>query len=416
MNIASPQPRFRMYTTASTYFSVFTDVLLGRVYKGDDCVNLEDEIKSNFKVPYAVCVPQARVGIYFAIKAFVKPGKKVVMSPYTIADVVNMVICAGGIPVFADVRRETCNIDPEEIEKLIDDDTAAVLVTHLHGLASDLDRAKDICRQRGIPLIEDAAQATGARFNGRTAGSYGDAGIFSFGRYKNLASFYGGIIVTPHKDIHDKIRAELNSFPIMDKAVLGKRALSGLLRHVATAPRIFPCMTFPLVRFGLMRDIGFITRLVETELDLSKKQTIPQGYLRRMSPAQARIVLSGLGRVEKDTHARIRFAQMYYDGLSEYPDLILPPLRVDGSHIYSAYPVQYGDRKALVRWLIERRRDVGVQHLKNCADLPAFKDYYRDCPRARATANEVILFPTYPSYTEDEVNRNIEAVRAFFKA
>jgi perosamine synthetase len=416
MNIASPQPRFRMYTTAATYFSVFKDVVLGRVYKGDDCLSLENEIQSDFRVPYAVCVPQARVGIYLAIKAFVRPGKKVVMSPYTIADVVNMVVCAGGLPVFADVRRETCNIDAEEIEKLIDSDTGALLVTHLHGLACDLDRIADICKQKGVPLIEDAAQATGARFNGRAVGSYGDAGIFSFGRYKNLASFYGGIIVTPHKDIHDKIRAELDGFPFMDKAVLGKRVLSGFVRHWATAPRIFPGITFTLVRFGLMRNIGFITRLVETELDLSKKQSLPEDYLRRMSPAQARVVLSGLGRVEKDTLSRIRFAQMYNDGLSECPDLLLPPMRMDGSHIYTAYPVQHGDRKALVRWLIERRRDVGMQHLKNCADLPAFKDYYRDCPRARATADQVILFPTYPSYTEDEVRRNIEAVRAFFKA
>jgi hypothetical protein len=80
-------------------------------------------------VPYAIAMPMVRVRIYMAIRALIKPGQTVIMSPYTIADVVNMVICAGGIPVFADIQRQTANIDPAGVEPLIGERTGAVLVT-----------------------------------------------------------------------------------------------------------------------------------------------------------------------------------------------------------------------------------------------------------------------------------------------
>src|SRR6185503_17787272 len=102
-----------------------------------------------------------------AVKALIKPGRKVILSPYTIADVVNMVVCAGGEPVFADIERETCNVDAAEVERLIDDQTGAVMVTHFYGLACDIERIAKICKDRNVPLIEDAAQAFGVRVNGK---------------------------------------------------------------------------------------------------------------------------------------------------------------------------------------------------------------------------------------------------------
>ena len=105
------------------------------------------------------------------MKDLVQPGRRVVLSPYTLSDVVNMVVVAGAEPVFADVERETCNIDPAQVEELIDDSTDAVIVTHLHGLICDMDRIGAICRERGVALIEDAAQACGPQCGGRRAGT-----------------------------------------------------------------------------------------------------------------------------------------------------------------------------------------------------------------------------------------------------
>src|SRR4051812_32846748 len=104
-------------------------------------------------------MPMARVAIYEVVKAIIRPGASVVMSPYTIADVVNMVIAAGGRPVFADVDPRSGNLSPTELPRLIDKDTGAVLATHFYGCAADIVEIANICRERNVPLIEDSAQA-----------------------------------------------------------------------------------------------------------------------------------------------------------------------------------------------------------------------------------------------------------------
>jgi len=395
--------------------SVLKDAVHGGTNKGDDCQKLESEIRRRFNVPFSVCVPQARIGIYWAVKAVIEPGQKVILSPYTIVDVINMVICAGGIPVFADVERGTGNIDPVKIEKLIDKDTGAVLITHLHGLVCPVDRIIEICKRHHVPLIEDAAQAFGAKFNDKFAGSFGDIGIYSFGRYKNLISFYGGMVVTPHTEIQKKIRSELEAFPYMETGEICKRVLGCLAKDIATAPFIFQQFVYRIFRFAHLHNIGFINRYVAAEPDINRKYKVPDAYFRRMTPMQARLVMSKIERVENDTSIRINYARIYYEGLSGLKELILPPLRTDGSHIYTTFPVQYSHRDALARWLMEHRRDIGIQHLKNCAALPGFKNYFRECPRATSTSEDVILLPTYPRYTEGEIRRNIEAIHAFFR-
>ncbi len=414
MRSLSPQPRYRIYTRPTTYFTVFKEMLTGKIRNGDSCNILERDICSRFGIAHAMCMPQARVGIYYAIKAMLEPGKKLIMSPYTIADVVNMVILAGARPVFADVERKTCNIDPASIERLIDKDTGAVFITHLHGLACDMGRIVDLCKRSGVPLIEDAAQAFGTKYGGRMVGTFGDAGIYSFGMYKNLTAFYGGMTVTPHDSVAKYIQNERGGHAQMDTLAYIKKATSGLMTDVATSPPLFQAIVHRIFRFGYLHDVECINKRVETELDVGRKKQMPEHYLRRMTPMQARILLTGLDKVERENSIRIRYAHIYEEGLCDIPELILPPCREDGSHIYTYYPIQFDERKKLIRWMMQNHRDVTRQHLKNCADLSSFEDFYSDCPNARQTAEANILLPTYPRYGEEEVRRNVNCIRTFF--
>ena len=96
--------------------------------------------------------------------------------------------------------------------------------------------------------------------------------------------------------------------------------------------------------------------------------------------------------------------------------VLLPPWRDDGSHIYIQYPIQYPDRKALVKHMMRLGCNVAVQHMRNCAEVECFSQFRRECPNARATANAVIVLPTYPKYGRLDVERNINAIRTFFGA
>ncbi len=414
--LRAPQPRYRLYTTPASYLTVAVDLLSGSPDGAADRDRLESAVCSQLGSQHAICVPQDRVGIYLAVRALVPPGSKVIMSPYTLSDVINMVICAGAIPVFADIDRETCNLDPATVEQLVDSKTAAVLVTHLHGLSCDMDRFRQLCDRHGLKLIEDAAQAFGTRYDGRHVGTFGDAGVFSFGLYKNVNSFLGGLLVTNQQEVHDKVRAIMAEWPREGwRRLLGK-TLKGLASDIATYPPLFKVLTYWMFRYAYLHDIGFLNRKVMIELDPHRKDEMPASYLHKMSGAQARIVQKQLDDVDRLSAARIEIARIYHEGLADIPGLVVPPYVADGSHIYTYYPLQSPHRTELIRYMVEHGRDVAVQHLRNCAELPCFSEFARPCPNAAETAEQCILLSTYPRFGQQEARRNVEVIRRFYGA
>jgi perosamine synthetase len=410
-----PHARFRLYTRPRDYWALLRDVVSGRAATGDDIGRLEQALTAWSGAAAGLCLPQARLGVYLAVKGLIRPGQRVVLSPYTIADVVNMVLCAGGVPVFADIDRASTNVGPDAIAPLIDERTGAVLVTHLHGIACDIESVAALCAARGVPLIEDAAQAFGARVNGRPVGSFGDVGIYSFGMYKSVTAFYGGALVARRPEVVDVARAELQAGPYMPLGRLGRGALKACLTDITTSPLLFGTLVYWLFRFGYLHYVHAISRFVTTELDTSRRSALPPEYLVRMLPVQARMVLRQLGDVDEHAAVRRAYARIYHQGLRDIDELLLPPLREDGSCVYNYFPVQYRDRKALVRWMMREGRDVAVQHLKNCAALESFAAEARSCPNAALTADQVVLLPNYPTYGEKDVRANIASIRRFFE-
>lgn len=412
--LPGPLPRMRLYTTLSSYTSAVAGCLFASSGPGDDVQEFERAVGTRLGLPYAIATPMARVAIFLVIRALIKPGQKVILSPYTIADVINMVVCAGGVPVFADIDRETCNISASEVEKLIDSDTGAVMVTHFYGLACDIERISAICRTRGVPLVEDAAQAFGAKVNGKSVGSFGAAGIFSFGLYKSVNSFLGGMVVTGDAELSRRLKGDLAVLPLQPRVAFLKKVLNGLATDLATFPPLFRLFTFWVFRFAYMHDLTALNNKLAIDVDPKLVREIPQDYLARMMPFQARLALRQLENVDQDTAARIRAAQAYHAGLRDLDELILPPMRTDGSHIYAYYPIQYSDRERLVGYAMEHFRDIALSHHRNCSALPCFREFALDCPNAEATSRSLIYLPTYPAYGMDQVNMNIRTIRRFF--
>lgn len=415
MNIfVPPKPRFRLYGGAGNYRSIALDLLLGRTARGTAVADLEHRLTEFFGTAHAIGMPQARVGIYLTLKSLIEPGQSVILSPYTIHDVVNMVIAAGGQPVFADIRRETCNISAREVEALIDQRTGAVMVTHLHGMACEIERIAAICRRRNIPLVEDVAQAFGATVAGRRLGTFGRAGVFSFGMAKNVNSFYGGAVVTDDAALAARLAAALRDQPYQELQVLAPRIGFCLTGDVLTTRAIFDAATFWIYRYGHLHGIDAITNRWRGEDDPVMRASIPDQKVRRLTPMQARLILRAIDRVDADTAIRVQHAGLYYEGLRDVAEILLPPMRTDGSHIYLTFPIQVPDRQDLLTFMVRHGRDLAVQHIGNCADYEVFSQYRRECPNARLTANQVLLLPTYPGYGRREIERNVAVIRRYF--
>jgi dTDP-4-amino-4,6-dideoxygalactose transaminase len=415
--VFTPKARYRFYGSPTNYLTAARQAVAQAFGNAIDYRDsLERRVAELVGVEHAICVPQARFGLYLTFQHLLTPERPdVIMSPYTIHDVVNMVLCAGGRPVYADIEADTCNIDAARIEELITPRTGAVMITHLHGLACDVTRIAALCAKRGVPLVEDTAQAFGARVGGRWLGSFGEAGVFSFGRAKNVNAFYGGMVVTSDAALARGIRAELAGLPDEDGGKLAKRIAHCVVGDLMTAPPVFSPMTFKLFRFGAVNGVKAVNKIVQTEDDPKRKEQLPEAYRRRMTSLQARLVLQQLPALDDNTRRRLELARIYQDGLAGLPGIGLPPWREDGSHIYLQYPVQLEDRWDYVRYMMRHGRDLAIQHMASAAELEVFKDFARDCPRARATAERLVLLPTYPGYGADEARKNVEVTRAYLR-
>ena len=408
-------PRFKLYLYIKDLIKIIL-LPINSIYRNRDLVNrFEGVIRDEFNIKYTYLTNQARVAIYIAIKSVIKEKKEVILSPYTIADVINMVILAGGEPVFVDISKETCNIDADLIEEKVNENTAAILVTHLHGLSCDIENIVEFAKKNNIYVIEDCAQSFGAKVNTQHTGTFGDIGAYSFGLYKNLNSIYGGMLVTNNERVSRFVESEIKSYSGLNFFWFYKKFLKGVVTKISTSRALFSYLVFPIVKYSYFKEIAYINRFVETELDTSRKEQMPLEYLSKPRAFQAEILLSKFNDVMVDNEIRIENARKYFDKLKHIDKLILPPEKYDGSHIFTYFPILCEDREELLDWLMKHNCDLGPQHYKNTAELNSFEEFNNfNCHNTNYVIKNILLLPTYPSYKEENIIRNCEVIKDFF--
>ncbi len=153
---------------------------------------------------YGVCVPNGTMALEMALRALdVRPGDEVITTPYTFIATASAALALGAKPVFADIDPATGNIDPAGIAAAVTARTKAIVPVHFAGQPADLDGVTAVARQYGLRVLEDAAQAWGAEWQGRRVGAIGDAGTFSFQMGKNITAGEGGIVLTNDDTLND---------------------------------------------------------------------------------------------------------------------------------------------------------------------------------------------------------------------
>jgi len=168
-----------------------------------------DEFEATFaayqEAEYGISLNSGTTALQVAVAAVgVGPGDEVIVPSYTFVATASSVAAVGGVPIFVDVLEDTYNIDPGAVEEALTEKTRAVIAVHIGGQPADLDALRELSNQRGIALIEDAAQAHGAAWKGRKVGAIGDLGTFSFQASKNLTAGEGGAVVSNDRELADR--------------------------------------------------------------------------------------------------------------------------------------------------------------------------------------------------------------------
>lgn len=292
---------------------------------------------------------------------------EVITVAHTAVATVAAIEMAGAAPVLVDVEPDSRTIDPAEVEKACGPATRAVVAVHLYGQPARLDALRDVCARRGLALIEDCAQAHGARRGDRRVGSVGDAGIFSFYPTKNLGGIGdGGMVVTNDASL-------------------------------ATAVR----------------------RLRQYGWDTPQSSLVP-GWNTRLDPIQAAVLAAKLPHLDEANDARRRLAARYDEQLSGLP-LRLPARHPDAHAVYHLYVVEAEDavtRDALGSHLLKSGIAAGIHYPTPVHQQPAYAGRLRcgPLPVSERLAATVLSLPLYPELSGAEQDQVIAAVRSFFGA
>ena len=333
---------------------------------GREGAAFEEEIAVLCGVAHGVGVASGTDALILALRACgVQAGDEVLLPTYTFVATGSAVSALGAKPVFVDIRPETYNLDPSELERRVTSRTRAIIAVHLYGLAADMDPILAFAKSRKLPLIEDCAQAIGALYKSRRAGSFGDAACFSFYPTKNLGA-YGdaGMVVSNSAE---------------------------LAAHL-----------------GTLRNHG----------QTAKYRSSEPGWNSRLDEMQAAVLRVKLRHLAEWQGTRRSHAAEYTRLLQQVPG-IMPPHEPEGlEHVYHQYTIRTEQRDALQRHLAARRIGTTVYYPYPLHLQPLYAHVGHragDFPHAERAAQEVLSLPMYPELRKDQIAHVVEAIAEFMK-
>lgn len=333
-----------------------TDFILG-----DDVDRFEEAFAEYLGVEHCVGVGNGGDALYLALRAMgIGPGDEVVVPALTFVATIDAVLRTGATPVLADVEDASRLASRATVEPVVTDATEAIVPVHLHGRPCDHDPLLDLCEDRDIRLLEDAAQAHGARYRGKRVGSLGDAAGFSFYPAKNLGAYGdGGAIATDDPELADEVRK--------------LRAYGEVVKH----------------------------------------EHVVSGINSRLDTLQAAVLSEKLPHLDDWNERRREHARAYRKQLSGIPELMLPdPGPFD--HIYHVFGIRHLDREALAEALEKRGISTGIHYPVPIHLQPAYEelgDTRGDFPTAEKICGELLSLPMFPLMTEGERDRVVQALR-----
>jgi dTDP-4-amino-4,6-dideoxygalactose transaminase len=352
---------------------------------GPEVEALEAEVAEYSQSKFGIGVSSGSDALLVALMAIdLKPGDEVVTTPYTFFATAGAVARLGAKAIFVDIDPLTYNIDPAAIERAITERTRAIMPVHLYGQIADMDPIMEIAARHKLYVIEDAAQAIGAEYKGRRAGSIGHFGCFSFFPSKNLGCFGdGGMVTANDPELADRVK---------------------LLRNHGYRPKYYNKVVGGNFRLDAIQAAVLRVKLEYLDEWTAARQRNANRYRELFAEAE-------LG-ITPDAGRPLEAA-----ALRNLSGVVLPVETPGGRHIYNQFVIRSGRRDQLMAHLKERRIGTEVyypvpMHLQEC-----FADWeYRqgDFAASERAADETLALPIYPELTEEMMATVVRAIGDFY--
>ena len=346
------------------------DVLRGNyLTTGPNIAEFEKVVCEYTGAKYAVAIANGTAALHAAcFAAGIKDGDEVITTPITFAASSNCVLYCGGTPIFADIKPDTYNIDPDDIRRKITDKTKAIIPVHYTGQPCEMDEIHAIAKEYGLTVIEDAAHALGADYKGNKIGSISDMTTFSFHPVKHITTGEGGMITTNDETLYERLK---------------------LFRS-----------------HGITREERWMTKneggWYYQQLDL--------GYNYRITDIQCALGVSQMKKLDTFVSKRRELVARYEEAFANKENIICPKQKEDCNNSWHLYVVQVKHRKEVY----DKLKEVGIH--ANVHYIPVYQHpYYQEhgydkvcCPNAEALYEHMISLPLYPDLTVEEQDYVIE--------
>lgn len=338
----------------------------GIVASGPKTKEFEEKFAEYIGVKYAIAVTNGTVALDVSLKLLnIGLGDEVVTSSFSFISSGNCILFQNAKPVFADIDPATFNIDPEDVAEKITSKTKAIIPIHIFGQPANMDALQEVCEDKNIHLVEDAAQAHGAEYHKRKIGSIGKIGCFSFYATKNMTSGEGGMITTNDKKLAEKARL--------------------LINHGQT----------------------------------QKYQHDILGYNYRMNDICSAVGIVQLKKIEEFNKKRIENANLLCKGIEKINGLSCPVTMENIKHVFHQYVIKieenyHQERVELIKKLTKKGIGVAVHY-----PMPIYKqNLYQKlgyaenkCPKTEKICSKVLSIPVHPLVKKSDINYILENLK-----
>jgi len=329
---------------------------------GNEVRLFEEAFADYIGVEYGVGVGSGTEALHLALSACdIGCGDEVITVSHTAVATVAAIELAGATPVLVDIDPDFYTIDHKKIESVITSRTKAIIPVHIYGHPADLGSIVEIAEKHNLRVIEDSAQAHGAKYKDKRVGSIGDMGCFSFYPTKNLGALGdGGMVVTSNEKLAEKAK--------------------------------------------LLREYGWAERYISHFA----------GWNTRLDEMQAAILRVKLKHLDEDNAKRTRIAELYSKEL-EMCDIILPKEKKDSSPVHHLYVIRSEKRDILVTFLKEKGVGALIHYPVPVHLQPAYRHLKgsEKLSETEKAANEIISLPIYPELSESDIQTTIGTIKKF---
>ncbi|HIE04746.1 MAG TPA: DegT/DnrJ/EryC1/StrS family aminotransferase [Candidatus Latescibacteria bacterium] len=383
-------PEWPMYDECEE--KALLDVLRSRKWwYGERVREFEEKFASYQDARFGITTTSGTTALQIALTAAgVGAGDEVIVPPYTFVATATAVLAVNAVPVFADIGRDTLNLDPEAVRRAVTEKTKAIIPVHFAGYPADMDELKEIAQEHGLTIIEDACHAWGTDYKGRKVGAIGSMGAFSFQASKNITSSEGGIILTDDEELADLCRSYSNCGRGKDRPWYEHYILGGNYRMTEFQASILLCQ--------LARLDDQVTRRMESA------KVLDEG-LREVE---------GIELLQQEPKGKRRSYHLYcfryvQEGFAGVPrEKFIEALNAEGIPAAPGYPFP------LYRNPLFERRGQGPRYCPlSCPYYGKEVDYTKvRCPNAEQACREVVWLPqTVLLGSKEDMEDIVRAVR-----